>query len=196
MNIFEKLLWLDLETTGLDKEVNGIIQMAGIIEVKGVVKKEFDIRSNVFSDTVIDDDALKITGTTREQIKSYKEPRLAFRELTDVLGRYVQKFQSHDKLLFAGYNISGFDKDFIWAWSKKCEEKYFGSYVRGYCIEVSQTVLHADMLFDDFNPLNHKLATVAEYMGIEINAHDAMSDIRASREIFIRLMKRILRGGL
>jgi len=42
----------------------------------------------------------------------------------------------------------------------------------------------------------NKKEEVAECLGIELDAHDALNDIRATREIFMRLMKRILRGGL
>jgi len=37
-----KLLFLDVETTGVDNSKNGIIQLSGIIEIDGVIKEEFN----------------------------------------------------------------------------------------------------------------------------------------------------------
>jgi DNA polymerase III epsilon subunit-like protein len=39
---------------------------------------------------------------------------------------------------------------------------------------------------------NHKLVTLAEYFKIPINAHDALGDVRATREVFHLLNKQVL----
>ena len=45
-----------------------------------------------------------------------------------------------------------------------------------------QIALYMDLfLHFDFN--DHKLGTVCEQLGIELDAHDAMNDIRATREL-------------
>ena len=40
------ILWVDVETTGLDRHRHGIIQIAGMVEVDGEVVETFDLRMN------------------------------------------------------------------------------------------------------------------------------------------------------
>jgi DNA polymerase III epsilon subunit-like protein len=42
----------------------------------------------------------------------------------------------------------------------------------------------------EFNPkiVNIKLITVCEYFGIDANFHDAMDDIRATKEVYVKVM--------
>ncbi len=193
MNIFDKILWVDLETTGINPNKNGVIQMAGIVEIKNEVKEEFDILSNVFPDDVIEDKALEVNKRTREEIKGFQVPRIAFCQFTTILGKYIDKFNKEDKLTFAGYNV-GFDKDFLWKYSKKCGERYLGSFVRGYCLDVMQFVIAYSYMDSEFMPADYKLGTIAKYLKIEFNAHDALADIKASRDVFLMLVARLKRG--
>jgi len=136
-SIFDKLLFLDLETSGVDKDENGVIQIAGLIDINNKVVKEFNILSNVSPTDIIEKEALAVNKRTIEEIKKFQAPTSAFSEFVHILDKYIDKYDRNDKFVFAGYNIR-FDQDFIWAMSKKTEQKYFGSYVRGTSIDVMQ----------------------------------------------------------
>jgi uncharacterized protein YprB with RNaseH-like and TPR domain len=45
--IKQYILFIDIESTGLDPKRNGIIQIAGIIEINGEVKEKFQIFNNL-----------------------------------------------------------------------------------------------------------------------------------------------------
>ena len=38
---------------------------------------------------------------------------------------------------------------------------------------------------------NYRLETASKHFGIEINAHDALSDIEATRELILKIMEKI-----
>lgn len=184
--MFNKILWLDLETTGIDCIKNGIIQISGMVEINKEIKEEFNIFSNVFPTDIVNEAALAISGHTKEDLLTFPDPTISFRKFINILGKYVDKFDSNDKFIIAGYNV-GFDKNFIWEHSKKCGEKYFGSFVRGYYLDVIQYILFYAYQHNDFKPDDYKLSTIAQYLNIELDAHNAIADIKATRQIFTAL---------
>jgi DNA polymerase III epsilon subunit-like protein len=108
-----KLLFLDLETSGLNAWNNGIIQMTGIIEINGEVKDAFNYKIMTFKDDVIDDGALKVTNTTREMIKTYMDPFEVYNNIKVLLTKYVNPFdKTSERFTMVGYNAD-FDNDFM-----------------------------------------------------------------------------------
>ena len=65
-------IFIDVETSGLDPQTNGIIQLACIIG-----KEEFSINIKPFKNCKYDDKALEINNTTREQINTYTNEKEA-----------------------------------------------------------------------------------------------------------------------
>ena len=55
-----KLLFLDTETTGLEPGKHGVVQIAGIIEIDGVVKEEFDFLCRPFDGQLYEARALEM----------------------------------------------------------------------------------------------------------------------------------------
>lgn len=184
-----KILYFDLETTGLHKFFNGVVQIAGIIEVDNVVCDQFNYLVKPFPDDEIDPKALEIQGLKDEDFKQYIPPRAVHESLKKVLSKYVDPFKKgktvRDKFFPAGFNVR-FDLDFLNEWFKKCGDKFFGSWQNWRMIdpvhELCKSCLYGDIDFE-----NYKLETVAKEMNIEIKAHDAMSDIQATRKIIRRL---------
>lgn len=179
-----KLLFLDAETTGVDNTKNGIIQIAGIVEIDGEVKEEFNMTCRPFPGQAVSPDALKVTGKTMDEIRAYPEPQTTYRDIVAILDRYIDRYNKTDKFYMVGQNTK-FDYDFMTAWFKNNGNPYFYAYVAYHLIDVIQ----ATALFTvagHFKLENMKLATVAKHFGIPLKAHDAMNDIRATREIFYR----------
>lgn len=191
MSLLKKILWFDTETTGIDKGCD-IVQMAGIVDIDGQAVEEFDITSRPFPDTVITEEALKITRKTREQIMAYQEPVDAMIKLEAIFAKYISKFDRNDKFLLAGHNM-GFDFEKLIAFFEKNNNTYLGSWIQFGRKFDTLAVIHA-MQVAGVMPVipNNRLETIAGIMKIDLSqAHDAMSDIRATRAIGRRLI-----GGL
>ena len=179
-----KLLFLDTETTGLDPSKNGIIQIAGMVEIDGEIRGEFDFKCQPFPGQVVAEEALKVTGKTMEEIKAYPPPQEAYRSFCAILDAHVDKYNKADKFYMVGQNTK-FDYDFMTAWFKNCGNPYFYGYVAYHLIDVIQ----ATAIFTvagHFKLPNMRLATVAEHFGIPLKAHDALEDIRATRQVFYK----------
>lgn len=189
--LLNKMCFIDTETTGLEKGCD-LFQVAGIIDINGSVVEEFNITSRPFPDTIITEEALKVTGKTREQIMAYQEPFKAMIQLEAIFAKYINKFDRNDKFILAGHNV-GFDLDKLIAFFEKNKNNYLGSWVQFGRKFDTLAVIHALQVAGVMPVLpNNKLETIAGIMKIDLpQAHDAMFDIRATRAIGRRLI-----GGL
>lgn len=186
-----KLFFYDLETTGVKFWKNGIHQISGAISIDGEIKEEFNFRVCPNPSAEIDEDALKIANVTREQVLSYPDMKTIHRQLTEILGKYVNKFSKTDKMHLVGYNNASFDNQFFRAFFTQNGDNYFGSWFWSDSIDVM--VLASYKLQSERHLLpNFQLRTVAAYLGIEVDEsklHDALYDIFLTREIFLKIIK-------
>lgn len=183
-----KRLYIDVETTGRDSSIHGIIQISGIIEIDGAVQESFDFYVKPFEGDVIEDEALACNNITREQIEKFEAPNVIYKRLVKILSKYVDRYNKSDKFVFLAFN-SIFDNDFLRAFFLKNEDKYFGSWFWNPDI----CILRAAMSYiGDERPLleNMKLFTVAEYLGISLekdeSLHNSSTDVRLAMEIYKR----------
>lgn len=181
-----KLFIYDLETTGTDHKQHAIHQISGIIVINGVKKQEFDFKVAPHASAVIDEDAIKVSNVTKEQIMTYPANILVHRQLLGLLGKYVNKFAKTDKFHLLGYNNKGFDNDFFRTFFNLCGDTYYGSWF--WADSIDALVLASDYLQDERSKLlNFQLRTVAAHLGIpvdETKLHDAQYDIYLTYEIY------------
>jgi DNA polymerase-3 subunit epsilon len=184
-----KILFFDLETTGVDYRRNGIHQISGCVDVDGLIKEHFDFKVRPNPHAIIEEEALKIAGVTREQIEAYPDMRSVYNQFIQILSRYVDKYNKKDKFHLCGYNNRGFDDQFLRAWFKQNLDEYFGSWFWADSIDV--LVLASNKLRKERpNLQNFQLRTVAAYMGSvvdEARLHDAQYDIGLTRDIFYKI---------
>lgn len=180
-----KIFWFDVETTGLDSKIHGITELAVLIEDSGQVIEEIYYAINPGSDVVVDPEALKVQGKTMDDLKNGMLSELAFADLKSKLMKHVDPFNPKDKFVQAGYNV-GFDDGFLRKLFIRNNDKYYGSWFYNARIDVLSLVAmcHARK---NFTVLDFKLATMCEYFSISLDAHKAMDDIRATRELYYRL---------
>ena len=95
-----KLLFIDVETTGLDPDIHGVIQIAGIIQIDGEVKEEFDLQCNVHEGVEFDPQALLAAGTTLDDIFSYESPKTVHTKLCKILKKYVNPYKKRISFSF------------------------------------------------------------------------------------------------
>jgi DNA polymerase III epsilon subunit-like protein len=188
-----KILWFDCETTGLNPIQNDIISLAMIIEIDGEVTDKLYLKIQPHSFENISDEALKINGFTREDLKTFLPPKEAHKQIATLLAKYVDKFKKfktmEDKLIPAGYNVL-FDIQFLSEFFKKCDDNYFGSFIDYHKLDVASIVLFLQM-HKKIDIKGYKLINVAEYLQASIDAHNAESDIAVTRDIAYKLLNKI-----
>lgn len=180
-----KLFFADTETTGLDPSVHEMFQLAFLIEIDGKVVEEKDIRFRPLRPERITPEALEITRKTKEELLAYPPPAEGFRELTKALRRWVDPYDKTDKFIWIGQNPD-FDVRFLRALFDSQGDRYFGSWFdRRPADLISLAVAFKSRGL--FSPPDFKLATLAAQFGVRFDAHDALADVRATRDIWLRL---------
>lgn len=187
-----KIFYLDLETTGTDPAKHGIIQIAYLVEIDGKEHQRGEFRVRPFDFQSIEPDALEVNGVSVDDLAKYPQPNEVYQRLVNqVLQKYVDKFDKADKFNIAGYNV-GFDLQFLKQFFVNNGDNYFGSWFNYDTIDPLPVL----RFFQPVNPWiaglpNKKLATVAKALGIDLdNAHDALPDILATKEIIDRIHRK------
>lgn len=187
-----KIFWFDTETTGLDPKQNAMIQLAGIVEVNGEVVDEFEILFRPWKNAILDDRALEINGRSVKELMTFPTLDIGVLGLKKKFDRWVSKYDKEDKFICAGYNVA-FDKGFLREAFYRCGDLYgIGSYCFNCSLDIWALVSLA-ILHDNLRLPNYKLTTLCDYYKIKLkDAHDAIADIAATRELFLLLRKKYL----
>lgn len=189
-----KILYIDTETTGTNSQKHEIIQIAALIEIDNEIVEEINLRIRPTNWETIDPEALKVTGKTIEELKTYMDPKMAFVTLKGTLEKYVNKYDRNDKFYPAGHNL-GFDIEFLQAFWKKYGDIYgTGSYQNWRFLD---TRILANFLcsYGLIKPLNVTLGEMCKTYNIHLDAHDALNDIRATRLLHKAMMTHITKAG-
>lgn len=181
-----KMIFVDTETTGLDPKLNDIVQLAYIIEIDGEEKERGELYMQPVDYTTISPEALKVNGLTIEKLKTFPSSKEQHGKFVKILSKYVNRYNKYDKFMMVGYN-GYFDKEFMNQWFLKNGDKYFGSLI-DYHILDAMALINILRYKKIINLENSKLETASKHFGIKMDAHDAMSDINATRELFYKLM--------
>lgn len=177
----KKALYFDVETTGLNDYKNDIIQFACIVEINGEVVEEWETKVSPIDFTSIEPKALETNGLKIGDLRSFPNPKEVHAQMNKLFGKYIAKFDKGDKFAPAGYNVK-FDVGFLQSFFKKNDDKYYGSWFNWKLIDPLNT-LHQMDYEGKINLPDYKLSTVCTHFGIPLKAHDALSDIRATRQL-------------
>lgn len=188
-----KLIYIDTETTGLYPNVHGIHQLAGIVEIDGEVKKEFNYFIRPFANDKIEFEALKVSNSTEQQIMRYAAPDLIYKEFVEMLSEYVSKFDKQDKFFIVAYNAK-FDVDFLRAFFRKNNDNYFNSWFWSANIDVmSIAAFYFSLKKEKTQIESFKLESICRLLGVDLygNFHTAADDIRFTRELYKEFCARL-----
>ena len=184
-----KLLFFDLETTGIKYWRNGVHQISGEIVIVGVTKESFNFDVCPHPQCEIEEEALRICNVSKEQIQAYPPMREVYVKFVNMLSKYVDKFDKKDKFFLVGYNNASFDNHFLKAFFVQNGDNYFYSWFWVNSIDVmvlsTQHLMRKRHEMTDF-----KQETVARALGIQIDSaklHDASYDIQLTKEIYNRI---------
>lgn len=173
-------IYLDTETTGLDPKNNSIVQLAGFIKV-GNKEVTFNYKMRPYHGESVDPYASKVTGITTEMVYSWDDPKEVFAQFIELLDSFNITYSTKFHLI--GYNV-GFDDEFMREWFS-INGKKWGCYVWFPYIDVMAL---ANLYYLNRRPSvpNFKLVTIyRETFGKDFSdAHNALSDIIATRELF------------
>lgn len=189
----KKMLWLDTETTGLDFKKHGIIQIAALYEEAEIpyyanIPFIFNELSNAMG-CKIDKEALRINGHKKKKIKNYPNSGETFNHFIDFLDTRINKFNKEDKMTIMGYNVK-FDLEMLHAWAKREGYEYLGSYLDWRVVDVL-VIARNEWLMGRMpkEPKDFKLGTICEVYGIKAPDHDALHDIKATRELYFKILE-------
>lgn len=180
-----KIFWLDTETTGVDAAENDIVQLACMIEIDGKIVREQEFKMRPMNGNAITARALEVNSLTVDEIMAYPSAVIGLNQLRALMSKYVSKYDKTDKFVPAGFHVR-FDLDFLRATFKKCGDKYFGSWFYAASLDVQSFVAVAIAKYG-LKSENFRLGTLCRRFGIPIKAHEAMSDIRATRMLYSKL---------
>ena len=179
-----KLIYIDVETTGIAFPQSGLIQLAGAIEIEGEKPQTFQYRIQPFPNDIIDEEALSINGITREAMAEYPSPRTVYNKFINLLEKYVDRYDRADKFHFIGYNAI-FDSNHLRAWFEKNNDKYFGSWFYFPPIDVmGMAAVHLMTRWAGMK--DFKLLTVAKELGLKVDEEkmqDARYDVGLTQEM-------------
>ncbi len=175
------MFWFDVETTGLNPIKQDIIQLAFLIEINGKVIESQNLLMQPFDYNTIEQEALEVQDRTIDEIKTYPAPKDAYLKLIAILEKYVDRYDRTDKFHHAGYNTR-FDMDFLRQFFIKNGDSYFGSWFNYRGID-PLPLLHLLDGIGTVSLADYKLETVCKHFDIPLNAHDALSDISATRDL-------------
>ena len=188
-----KVFWFDGETTGTDAKVNGLIQLAGLMEINGEVVDEINLKIKPFKGQLVSAEACEVHGIAIADLRTdeYLNPDKAYVELTRWFCKHIDKWSKLDKAYVGGQNV-GFDVDFLNAFYKNNHDKYLGSFINWRRLD-SLILAHVAAYLGFLVVPDFKLATLCEYFKIPLVAHDALSDVKAARRLFYELL--VLNSG-
>ena len=185
-----KLLFVDIETTGLYENVHHIWELAAIYDEDGQFKSKFEMKAAPPPDAKFSKEALEKSNVTMEELWEIKNDQRNLKEMFEAwLSELVDKFDTNDKMFFAAYNSATFDYPFCRRLWRDHEDNYFGSFFWFPDIDVMRIAAWALINKRHMLP-NFKLFTVAKAMGIPVNdkkAHSAMYDCRIAKQIYYSL---------
>ena len=183
----KKMLFFDVETTGLDWRVNGIHQLAGEIVIDNEVVEAFDFRIKPFKGCEINERALEVSNTKRSDFSLYLTGEEAYFRFYEMLEKYVNCKDCKDKYFLAGWRAPEFDVKFLQAFFERtAPEGIFNSYFWNNPIDVkvlaTQCLINERAVMDSFS-----LAPVAKHLGVEVDEsklHSAAYDAYLSRLVY------------
>lgn len=185
-----KNIFIDTETTGVDKEHCGVWQIGGTIEC-GKRKEEFLFECDIFEQDLFQAACTESTGITIEKLSKMADPGETFDKFVALLDKYVDRYDKQDKFQFIAYGAD-FDSAILRNWFEKNDNDFFGSYF--WHPALCMMYLSAWYLREERTKLkNFRLETVATYWGVKIDitkTHNALYDALLAREIYYKLTER------
>ena len=106
----QKLIFIDVETTGVNPERNGLTQISGCVQIGDEVKESFDYFVRPYPQDAIEMAALEVTGMDRRQFlpadhpdhlavpgQLFEDPKDIYVRLSTMFSKYASQYDKSDK---------------------------------------------------------------------------------------------------
>ena len=188
-----KYLYLDTETTGVDRSKCAIWQVGCIVEVDERVVATYNVKMDPGPDAFIEDYVARNFHVDRAMLSQFQSKKRAVAELVKSFQNHMNFSDKSDKYVLVGYNV-GFDNEFV----RKLFTEFnvdFGRFTWSPPVDVMSLAGEFMKSIRKDMP-NFKLVTVynvASMMGLvekisqdELlsDAHDALFDIELTRRLY------------
>jgi len=189
-----RLVFIDIETSGLNRFKHAIIQIGAVAVDHNLEAIDAFDRRIKFKEENADPAALIINGYDRDLWdKEGVKPKDAANDFAKFLREYAdvdlvsKRGKPYTVAQLAGHNADRFDGPFLQEWYKRLDQFLPASY-RLLC--TYQRAMWYFLERQITAPADFKLTTLCEYFDIPLdNAHDALHDVRATLELYRRLTK-------
>lgn len=183
------VLWLDLETTGRNAELHGIVEIGALFERNGEVIDTFQCYVRPFESDQIQQEAMNVHKLSLEFLhENGKSPFEACQLFVDWLSKYIDingaTFSHTERAWIKGWRVH-FDLMFLQLFFEKLERKDFFMYFRSlaWCVGARFVSAYEDHLH--LIPRTFHLTTALQFCGVEtkepFKAHSAIDDINMTR---------------
>ena len=189
----QKLIFIDTETTGTNRDKHEIFQLAAIITNDDASEVLDEINLTIKPELIdnIDPKAIEVCHKSVDDLLANEYTmREAHQLFCEWLNKHVDRYNRKDKLQFIAYN-SRFDEDFVRKLFERCEDSFYGSWFWNPSICVMNEV--AFLVRNHRHKLpNFRLCSICDFLDIEFNedadAHDALYDVRKTIDVFKKLI--------
>jgi len=188
------IFWFDTETTGLDPKIHGLTELAVLIEDNGKIIDQVHYSIVPSEGVVVDPKALEIQGKSLDDLRIGMPEKLVLDDLKTRLRYHIDPYNPKQKFVQAGYNV-GFDDSFLREFFIRNNDKYYGSWFFNARIDVLSLVAMCQSK-RKFTVADFKLSTMCKHFYIPLDAHHAMDDIKATRELYSRLIQVFKNGKM
>ena len=170
-NKLKEFVVFDTETTGLDPESDGIVQLSAVKYKNLKASEKWNTYLN--PGCTISYSASLVNGITDEMVQDKPKINQVAKDFLDFVGDAP----------IVGYNIK-FDLSFMWCAGIDL--------ITGR--DIYDVMLSAYALFPKGTLPNRKLTTVAEALGISFDAHDSLEDSIATGEVLVKICEQYCTG--
>lgn len=192
------MIIIDIETTGVNFWENGILSIGALCFNNP--EKQFYEECRIDEDDIITEDALKINGFSKEEIKSEEK-----QTQEELVRNFIKWMNEQDLRILAGSNVGFFDLNFIKTKAKKYDIQLKMRFRSLDLCSVAQTrffQIFGKFLLDDYKENGMSLPEVLKFCGIKDERieirdgrlirqgkkHNALEDCKLEAECFSRLL--------
>lgn len=173
-------LFIDTETTGFSPRDNTIIQIAMILDIDGQIIDTFNIFVRPVAGARIQWQALKAIGVNERDFNKshYVNDEQAFYDVLDFMAKHKLE---HQKFTIIGHNIDKFDLPFMQIFFLRNNDN-----LDNFDYDTFDTSTYAAKNLKQFK--KRSLGFLCQQFDVNLtNAHDALADITANRELFYKI---------
>lgn len=185
-----KILFLDVETTGLKATTNDVIQIGAIVRIDTEIVDEINIKCQPVNWDSISSYALNVNKTTIADLKKFQTPKEAWKKFNKFLTKHFHGLT----YIFGGQNTP-FDWRFMQVWWDDHKDENAPEWDTFF--KKNQLDLQIlSKMFRQHNLIdvpNVKLGTIIEALDVKVEGHlhDALTDIKGTDAALIEYVNRV-----